>query len=97
MTLKTGSGINPSFYSMTAQIVTAMGQVSFGRAFVFITGLDLLFIGMAIGTKGFLMAYRACLPLLTCVKLMFQVKILGFVVQSPPLVAMALRTVDRTA
>lgn len=90
-----GSRVDPSFNAVAAQVIAAMRQVTFRGSLVFIAGLELLFVGMAIRAEGFAMARGTDSSLSHGVVLMLAVEIISLVVQGDELILVALAAVDK--
>jgi len=75
MAFHTGRRIDPAIYLMLAEVIPTVWQCPLGGVLVLIARLELIFMGMTVRAKRFLVADRAGLVLLLCKEPMARQKI----------------------
>jgi len=95
MATETRSWIDFAVNLVLVQVIAPMREIAFRRVLVFVARLDLLLVGVAVGTEGFLVTGGAGI-FGSGISAMFCHEIRGLVIQGSPRVAMAFAAVGKS-
>jgi hypothetical protein len=95
VTLNAGGRVNPAVDLVLAQVIATVGQKPLGRFFILVARLDLFLVGVAIGTKGFLVTGVAGEFILLCIVTVLLIKSGIIVLERCPIIGVTLGTVGR--